>query len=286
MKEKQTHNRYIADMKQESKSCGGHCIKVKDISVTFGKQTVLEHINIHVHCGNLTAVIGRNGAGKSTLMKAILNEIPHEGNLEFQYNTHHHPCMSCGHEHKDILHACDMVTKDVGIDKLKIGYVPQHLNIAKNTPTSVYDMFASFVGNTPVFLRKSKKLYQKIEEQLKFFEAEQLIDKAVCDLSGGELQRVLLSMATMPVPNLLLLDEPVSGIDHNGMELFFRNIENLKEHFDLAVILVSHDLDYVARYADHVVLLDHKILKEGTPEEVFSSDEFKRIFGNMNYMEM
>ncbi|BBF45181.1 zinc ABC transporter, ATP-binding protein ZnuC [Lachnospiraceae bacterium KM106-2] len=285
-KENQTHDRYIAEMKAGSKSCGGHCIRVKDMSVSYGNQKVLDQVNLHVHCGKLTAVIGRNGAGKSTLMKAILNEIPHEGGLSFQYNTHHHPCNSCGHEHKDILHACDMVTKEVDISQMKIGYVPQHLNIAKNTPTSVYDMFASYISNRPVFLMRSKKLYEKIKEQLKFFEAEDLIDKAVCDLSGGELQRVLLSMATMPVPNLLLLDEPVSGIDHNGMELFFRNIQNLKEHFDLAVILVSHDLEYVARYADHVVLLDHKIVKEGTAEEVFRSPEFKKIFGNMNYMEM
>ena len=110
------------------------------------------------------------------------------------------------------------------------------------------------------------------------FEAEDLIDKQVCNLSGGQLQRVLLSLAVMDEPNLLLLDEPVSGIDQNGMELFFHTMTYLKEHYDLAIILISHDLDYVAKYADHVVLLDKTVLKQGTVREVYDSPEFERIF--------
>ena len=93
------------------------------------------------------------------------------------------------------------------------------------------------------------------------------------------MQRVLLSMAVMDEPNLLLLDEPVSGIDQNGMELFYRTMDYLKKNFDLAIILISHDLDYVAKYADKVLLLDKKILKQGTPKEVYASEEFGRIFG-------
>ena len=115
-------------------------------------------------------------------------------------------------------------------------------------------------------------------KKLSVFEAEDLIDKQVCNLSGGQLQRVLLSLAVMDEPNLLLLDEPVSGIDQNGMELFFRTMTYLKEHYDLAIILISHDLDYVAKYADHVVLLDKTVLKQGTVREVYDSPEFERIF--------
>ena len=87
-----------------------------------------------------------------------------------------------------------------------------------------------------------------------------------------------MSLAVMDEPNLLLLDEPVSGIDQNGMELFFRTMTYLKEHYDLAIILISHDLDYVAKYADHVVLLDKTVLKQGTVREVYDSPEFERIF--------
>ena len=86
-------------------------------------------------------------------------------------------------------------------------------------------------------------------------------------------------MAIMDEPNLLLLDEPVSGIDQNGMELFYRTMDYLKKNFDLAIILISHDLDYVAKYADKVLLLNKTILKQGTPKEVYASEEFGRIFG-------
>ena len=139
-------------------------------------------------------------------------------------------------------------------------------------------LLASYESHYPVFLPKSRKLYEKIKENLSVFEAEDLIDKQVCNLSGGQLQRVLLSLAVMDEPNLLLLDEPVSGIDQNGMELFFRTMTYLKEHYDLAIILISHDLDYVAKYADHVVLLDKTVLKQGTVREVYDSPEFERIF--------
>lgn len=241
-------------MKTLNKPCGLHCIKVKKLGVTISNQVILEDINLHIHCGTLTAVIGKNGAGKSTLIRAILDDIPHDGEIEF----------------KD--------TENGQMQKLRIGYVPQNLNIEKYTPVSVYDMIASYQSNIPVFLWKNKKLYQAIKDSLKVFEADYLIDKQVCNLSGGELQRVMLSMAVMDEPNLLLLDEPVSGIDQNGMELFYKRIDYLKEHFDLAVILISHDLDYVRKYADKVVLLDSKILVQGTPKEVYSSKEFHKTF--------
>ncbi len=237
------------------KPCGLHCIKVNHLGVTLGGQEILKDINLHIHCGSLNAIIGRNGAGKSTLIRAILGDIPHSGNIEF----------------KD--------SENGRIQKLKIGYVPQSLNIEKQTPVSVYDMIAAYQSNVPVFAVKSHKQRERILEHLQVFEAEYLIDKQVCNLSGGELQRVMLSMAIMDEPNLLILDEPVSGIDQNGMELFYKTIYQLKENYDLAVILISHDLEYVKRYADKVVLLDGTILKQGNVKEVFSSGEFTRVFG-------
>lgn len=165
------------------------------------------------------------------------------------------------------------------MQKLRIGYVPQSLNIEKKTPISVYDMIAGYQSNYPVFWKKSRKLYEKIREHLALFQAEELIDRQVCNLSGGQLQRVLLSMAVMDEPHLLLLDEPVSGIDQNGMEVFYHTISDLKKNYDLAVILISHDLDYVAQYADQVILLDGTVLKQGTVRQVYESKEFHQVFG-------
>ena len=240
---------------KEEKACGFHCIKMKDISVQFGKEQILKNVNLHIHCGELTVIIGRNGAGKSTLLKAILGEVKHTGEIHFF----------------DI--------KQNKTENLKIGYVPQHINVEKHMPMSVYDLFASLISNKPVWLYKNKSLYEKIIEQLKIFDVAYLIDKGIGDLSGGELQRVLLGIATIDNPNLLILDEPVSGIDRNGIKVFFELIDKLKKEYDMSIILVSHDLNLVRKYADRVVLLDRQIVKEGKPEEVFESEEYKEIFG-------
>ena len=93
------------------------------------------------------------------------------------------------------------------------------------------------------------------------------------------MQRVMLSIAVTPMPDLLILDEPVSGIDENGVRDFYRLVDEMKHKHDLAVLLVSHDLELVRKYADKVVLLDNTILCQGTPSEVFENDSFKKVFG-------
>ena len=90
-------------------------------------------------------------------------------------------------------------------------------------------------------------------------------------------------MAVMDAPNLLIMDEPVAGIDKNGMDLFYRIMVRLKKEYDMAIILISHDLDYVEKYADEVILLDTKIVARGTPAEVYASESFHRIFGKVEF---
>lgn len=235
--------------------CGLHCTKIENISVNIENEPIIKNISFDVHCGELTMIIGRNGAGKSTLLKALLNEVPHTGKVEF----------------------FDM--KENKSKKIKIGYVPQSLNIERNMPTTVYDMFASYISNNPVCFIKDKQLYEEIKDRLKVFGAENLIDNMVGNLSGGELQRILLAIATTPIPNLLILDEPVSGVDTNGTRNFYETLVELKDKYDMSIILVSHDLDLVKKFADKVVLLDKEILIQGNANEVFASIEFNKIFG-------
>ncbi|MDD6175978.1 MAG: metal ABC transporter ATP-binding protein [Firmicutes bacterium] len=236
--------------------CGLHCIRVKNIGVAAGGKALLQNVSLHCHCGELTVLIGRNGAGKSTLLKAILGEIAHTGTVEFR-----------DHENG-------------AIRNMRIGYVPQSIGIDRNSPASVFDLFASLISDRPVFLGGGKRLREQICRQLAVFQAESLLDRRVGSLSGGELQRVMLSVATYPTPDLLVLDEPVSGIDENGLQLFYSTVEQLKKQYDMAIILVSHDLNYVARCADQVILLDTTVRAHGKPAEVFSSSEFRSIFGN------
>lgn len=239
---------------EEKKSCGLCCTKIKNISVKYGDEYILKDISIHIHCGQLTVIIGKNGAGKTTLLKAILGQIKHAGTIEFI---------------------------NLGLNKnkkIKIGYVPQKLNIEKHNPTSVFDMFASAITLKTLSFFKQEKTRQTILNQLKKFNCQNLIDKKLGELSGGELQRVLIAFATIDNPTLLILDEPVSGIDAKGSLEFYSIIDELKNEYDMAIILVSHDFAPVLKYADHVILLDKKILVEGSAKEVFSSQKFKEYF--------
>ena len=241
-------------MSLNNKTCNLCCTKIINFGVTKGSTKILRNVNMHFHCGDLTAIIGPNGAGKSTLLKAILGEVKHSGELHFMDSSNLHT----GHP--------------------IIGYVPQQLEFDKGTPTSVLDLFTVCKSNMPVWFMKSKKIRAQVEKNLSIVQAENLIDKKLGNLSGGELQRVLLALALDPMPNLLLLDEPVSGIDQNGLQLFYETLSKLRNEFDLSIILVSHDLDLVAEFADRVVLLDKTVLYSGTPEEVFASKQITKIF--------
>ncbi len=231
------------------------CTKIEDFSVRIGRTDIFSHVNIHIHCGQLTAVIGPNGAGKSTLLRAILGEVPHTG----------------------VLHYVDAKGKHTGHPV--IGYVPQYLRFDVSSPTSVMDLFMACLSRRPVWLCSSKKLRPRVLRSLARVKAEYLIDRRLGALSGGELQRVLLALALDPMPDLLLLDEPVSGVDQNGLELFYDIVADLREKEDMAIILISHDLNLVATHADQVVLLNKEVVCSGTPEEVFRDARTKKIFG-------
>jgi zinc transport system ATP-binding protein len=238
--------------------CGSCCTRIENFGVTAGNTTILENVNLHIHCGELTAIIGPNGAGKSTLLKAILGEIRHSGELHFL------SCAAKGH------------------DKPILGYVPQKLDFDLSTPTSVADLFAACGSRRPVWLSRSRRIYEIMLEDLKRVQSEYLADRRLGELSGGELQRVLLALALEPVPDILLLDEPVSGMDRKGTALFYNTVSDLREKYDLSIILISHDFDLVAQYADRVVLLNKTILEVGTPSKVFGSDNAKELFGDVS----
>lgn len=235
--------------------CELHCLKVEHISVARGGHEILHDVNLHAHCGELTAVIGRNGAGKSTLFKAILGELPHTGGVTFS-----------GH---------DGVPSPA---RPRIGYVPQSLNVDAASPATVYDMALAFTSRWPAFLPRRKKLVRELESHFARYGVDTLLDRRVGLLSGGELQRVLLAVATIPRPDLLMLDEPVSGVDAAGLQQFYQILEELRATDDLVILLISHDLNFVRQHADRVVLLDHTVQASGPPREVFASAAFAAAF--------
>lgn len=239
--------------------CGSCCTRIKGFGVTAGKTVILKDVNLHIHCGELTAIIGPNGAGKSTLLKAILGEVKHTGEMSF---------ISCKGQNGQ------------SPAKPVIGYVPQQLDFDKGSPVSVFDLFAACKSRRPVWLTKPRILRDKLSEDLERVNAGHIADRRLGELSGGELQRVLLALALDPVPDILLLDEPVSGVDRKGMELFYKTVSELRNKYDLSIILISHDFSLVARYSDRVVLLNKTIKCTGTPDKVFNSAEMKELFSS------
>ncbi len=240
---------------EKNSCCGLCCTKIENVGVVYGQQPVLKDVNIHIHCGELTALIGPNGAGKSTLLKALLGEIKHTGQLKF------------------------VDAKGVHTGHPVIGYVPQNLNLDQGSPTSVLDIFMACKSKFPTWLGIPKNIENEVKESLARVKASHLIHRKIGALSGGELQRVLLALALDPIPDILLLDEPVSGIDRNGMELFYKIVSEIRRKYDLSVILVSHDLDMVRKYADRVVLLNGTVISNGTPQEVYNDKRFLKTFG-------
>ncbi|MBP3656543.1 MAG: metal ABC transporter ATP-binding protein [Clostridia bacterium] len=241
-------------MHGEMASCRLCRIEVDKLSVILGKQTLLKDVSLHIHCGELTALIGTNGAGKTTLLRALLGQVEHKGSIR--------------HLTSDGRPAAD----------LRTGYVPQQLEFDRSSPVTVMDFLAGSLSRRAVFLGVSRKMREKVMAALTRTHCEALADRPLGALSGGELQRVLLALALTPQPDLLILDEPVSGVDQNGLESFYQTVDELKHKNHMAILLVSHDLGVVERYADRVVLMQGTVIKQGSPEVVFDSPEFEQVF--------
>ena len=159
-----------------------------------------------------------------------------------------------------------------------IGYVPQSPSFEPGDPISVADLFACCMSRRPAFLGIGKAMRTQILECLDRVHGKDLIDKRVGTLSGGELQRVLLALALEPLPNILILDEPLSGVDVEGMQSLMDMLDEIRKEYDLSILMTTPDFSMLSRYADQVVLIDHKVVCAGAPETVLSSDDFRRIF--------
>ena len=233
----------------------GHscCLRVENVSVKIGNDSILKDVNLHVHCGEMVALIGPNGAGKSTFLKAVLGQREYEGIIAFS---------EPGQRSK----------------KPRIGYVPQSPNFDPSDPVSVADLFACCMSKRPAFLGLGKSMRQMVLECLERVHGEDLIDKRVGTLSGGELQRVLLALALEPMPNILILDEPLSGVDIEGMENLMDMLDEIRKTYDLSILMTTHDFSMLPRYADQVVLIDHAVKIQGAPDVVLDSEEFHRAF--------
>ena len=232
---------------------GACCLKISDLGVDIGGAEILQKVSFHLHCGEIVALIGPNGAGKSSLFRAILGQLPYTGSIEFQR---------------------------AGGDRARplIGYVPQSPSFDRGDPVSVFDFFSAAVSDWPVFLPSPRRLRERVRVCLERVHGEALMDKRMGALSGGELQRVLLALALEPLPHILILDEPLSGVDIDGERQLLDMLDEIRRTYDLSIFLSTHDFATLGQFADKVILLKNTVLRTGTPEEVLASDAFKAVF--------
>ena len=220
-------------------SADGYLIEARGLSVRYRDRAILDGVDLHVSRGEIVTVIGLNGAGKSTLVRALLGLIP----------------ATSGH-----------VVRQAG---LRIGYSPQHLHLDATLPLTVAG-FLTLGGAARV---------SRLRDTLAEVGVADVLDSQVADISGGEFHRVLLARALLRKPDLLVLDEPLAGVDVAGQSELYRLIADIRDRYACGVLLVSHDLHVVMAATDRVVCINHHVCCTGRPEAVTRSPEFVALFG-------
>jgi len=230
---------------------------VRNLRVVLGGRPVLDGIDADLVRHRITALIGLNGSGKTTLLRALIRECPYQGEVRF----------FCGHDHTR--HRPE-----------HIGYVPQRLSVDARIPLTVREFFALALQRRPLFLGVAGWVTKKAEQLLSRVGAAHLLNRPVAKLSGGEMQRVLLSLALEPQPELLLLDEPAAGIDFADQKPFYDLLGEINRERKITILIVSHDLSVVSEHAHHVFCLkDGRIECQGPPGDVLTQESIARTFG-------
>ena len=233
-----------------------HCLEVQDLAAGYGNQPAIDRISFAVRPGQMVGVIGPNGAGKTTLFKAILGLIPVlRGRI--------------------LLHDAD-----VHAQRAMMGYLPQLDEIHRTFPVSVSDVV--MMGRYPRIGWSRRPGTEDAAAVRQALERVDLLDHArtqIGKLSGGQLQRVLLARVLAQDPHLLLLDEPVSGVDTTTQHAIFGVLEELRDH-GKTVVVATHDLNCVVERFDQVLCLSKRLVAYGSPADVFREEILEATYGS------
>lgn len=222
-------------------------LKVKKLTIKLSDVIIVDELSFEVEKGEHLTIIGPNGSGKTTLFKALINTIPFQGEINWSSNT-------------------------------KIGYVPQKLDIERDLPLSLYD-----------FLRASsagvlKIIDKDIKECLELVHIEKVVlNQKLGTLSGGQFQRALVAFALLGNPDVLLFDEPTSGIDQPSEEQIYETLHRIQDEKGVTIITISHDLSLVHRHSDKVLCLNKRGICYGAPEAALDHDTISKLYGTEHH---
>jgi zinc transport system ATP-binding protein len=218
-------------------------LELRNVTVAFSGRRILDNVSFEMKSGEIVAIIGPNGAGKTTLLKAILGIVPYEG---------------------------DIFVSGKKPDVREMGYVPQYFRFDSGFPITVSEL----IGMS--YYSPKKKDIISIVKEAGIYE---LKDRLIGELSGGELQKVMIARSAIKRPKLWLLDEAVSGIDASSMSGFFDMAEKMRGEWGAGVVIISHEMDLVYKLADKVVCLNNSLIFEGKPEDALSSSSLEKLYG-------
>ncbi len=215
----------------------------RDVAFAYEGRVVASGINLDVNAGDYLCIVGENGSGKSTLVKGMLGLMePYRGSIRY----------------------------GDGLNRNEIGYLPQKNPLQRDFPASVWEVVTSGFAARSLFLTGVQR--KTAEENLEVMRIAELKKRSMMELSGGQQQRVLLARALCATRKLLLLDEPVAGLDPLATREMYEIIDDLHRNRGVTVIMISHDIAMAARYATHVLHLRHEPLFYGTAEEYARSE--------------
>lgn len=227
-------------------------ISCKNLSIGYDNTTVVKSISFDVEEGDYLCILGENGSGKSTLIKCLLG----------------------------LIHQKSGDIKLDGLKTTEIGYLPQQTQVQKDFPASVFEVVLSGCLNSRGFFPfYSKKEKQKARDNIKLFKIEDLMRKSYRDLSGGQQQRVLLARALCATKKLLVLDEPVTGLDPVATKEFYNIVKDINDKLNVTVIIVSHDVFNAGEYSNKILHMNKEIKFFGDTEEYKKSDAYKSVIG-------
>ena len=231
-------------------------VEIENLTVQYPDVKALDDVSFEVNQGDFLGIIGPNGAGKSTLFDSMLGlNTKYKGTIKFFG--------------EDIKKSKNYLKE--------IGYVPQKPIFEKNFPVTVTDVVRMGLRN--------ESDENKIDEILQQLWIHELRDRRIGDLSGGQQQRVFIAKALITNPKILILDEPVTGIDQQSIDLFFSILRELNSKQKITIIWSSHDLDAVNKLANHVACLNRTLIFHGDSEEFFSNDELVKQYSEASMQE-